>query len=82
MCAPPEARRALLRDLGWPQGEHPSTGTLIAHILDRLEYRCARDIVLMEGAAGEVMRAGHAAGGRASSEAEDAALDAVEDAEP
>ena len=48
-------RRAVLLDLGWPAGEMPSVGELIAHILDRLEYVCAHDVAFRAGAAGEAM---------------------------
>ena len=52
--------------LGWPQGAPPSVPTLVSHVLDRLEYRCARDIAYAEGVAGELLRGGEGAGGSAS----------------
>jgi hypothetical protein len=51
-------RRALLCEHGWPQdGAQPTVSELISHVLDCLEYVCARDIAACEGAAGEALRA-------------------------
>ena len=53
--APPATRCAMLRDLGWPEGTQPTVADLVAHILDRLEYRCAYDLAHEEGAAGRAL---------------------------
>ena len=53
--APPATRRAMLLDIGWPQGATPTVGELVAHILDRLEYACAHDIACGLGAAGAAL---------------------------
>mmetsp|Transcript_38664 Transcript_38664/g.106767 ORF Transcript_38664/g.106767 Transcript_38664/m.106767 type:complete len:275 (-) Transcript_38664:201-1025(-) len=53
--APPATRCVMLRDLGWPERTQPTVADLVAHILDRLEYRCAYDLAHEEGAAGRAL---------------------------
>ena len=44
--APGAAQRECLLSIGWPEGRLPTTSTLVGHILDRLEYACARDVAV------------------------------------
>ena len=43
-AAPAEQRRSCLLSIGWPEGRLPTSTVLIGHIIDRLEYWCARDV--------------------------------------
>ena len=42
--APGAVRCERLLSIGWPEGRLPTTTTLTGHILDRMEYACARDV--------------------------------------
>ena len=51
--ASPDARAAMLLAIGWERGECPSAPRLVSHVLDRLEYVCAWDLVEEAGEAGQ-----------------------------
>ena len=47
---PPEVRTTVLLALGWPNGDPPKPGLLVAHMLDCMELTVARDIQMLRGA--------------------------------
>jgi hypothetical protein len=79
--APPLTRRAMLCDLGWPQGDHPSTPTLTAHVLDRLEYAMAYDVALGCGCASEALHSGSTAAAASESDGEASGADDESDSD-